>query len=127
MENYILSVYSGRRLNRPSTANAGGVFNLELAPGSASFNDLLDELGTGLFVTEVSGPGVNIVTGDYSRGISGFWVEEGEIQYPVDEVTIAGNLPSMFQSIRCVGNDSDRRGKIITPSLIIDNMMVGGK
>ena len=88
--------------------------------------ELLKELGTGLFVTELMGQGVNIVTGDYSRGAAGFWVENGEIQYPVHEVTIAGNLRDMFAGVTAIGRDKDVRGSVQTGSILIDNMKIAG-
>src|SRR5699024_5994644 len=105
-----------------STGNAGGVRNLVIRPGALDFDGLLREMGRGLVVTELMGQGVNALTGDYSRGASGFWVENGEIAYPVEEITIAGNLRDMFQRLRAVGNDVDRRGNILTGSLLIDDM-----
>ena len=126
LKNYALSIYSGRKLQMPSTANAGGLQNLIVTPGELDFNGMLVELGTGFLVTELAGQGVNTVTGDYSRGATGFWVEKGEIQYAVDEATIAGNLADMFKQVRCVGSDVDTRGKVRCGSMIIDGMMVAG-
>lgn len=126
LKNYALSVYSGRKLKMPSTANSGGVQNLIVTPGELDFDAMLAELGTGFLVTELAGQGVNTVTGDYSRGATGFWVEKGEIQYAVDEATIAGNMADMFKQVRCVGNDVDRRGKVHCGSMIVDGMMIAG-
>ncbi len=123
---YALSAYSGRRLGLPTTGNAGGVHNLRLTGRTLPFADLLREMGAGLYVTELMGMGVNGVTGDYSQGASGFWVEGGEIRYPVHEVTIAGNLKDMMRNLRAVGDDEDWRGNIITPSLLIDGMTLAG-
>ncbi len=123
---YILSSYSGRKLNLPTTGNAGGVFNLTLRGNTLPVPDLLKELGTGLLVTDLMGQGVNAVTGDYSRGAAGFWVEGGEIAYPVDEITIASNLKDMFRGVICVGDDLDIRGNIRAPTVLIERMMLAG-
>ncbi|MDR2638075.1 MAG: metalloprotease PmbA [Zoogloeaceae bacterium] len=124
LQGYFLSVYSGRKLGLPTTANAGGSHNLILAPGESDFPALLREMGRGLLVTELLGHGVNYVTGDYSRGAAGFWVEDGEITHPVEEVTIAGRLPEMFRNIRAIGNDVEIRGSRQTGSLLLDGMTV---
>ena len=126
VSNYILSSYSGRKLNLPTTGNAGGVFNLTVRGRTMPVAALLKELGTGLLVTDLMGQGVNAVTGDYSRGAAGFWVEGGEIAYPVDEITIASNLKDMFRGLVCVGDDPDMRGNIRAPTMLIDRMTLGG-
>jgi len=126
VESYVLSSYSGRKLGLPTTGNAGGVFNLTLSGRTVPAADLLGELGTGLLVTDLMGQGVNGVTGDYSRGAAGFWVENGEIVFPVDEVTIAGNLKDMYRRIVCLGDDVDMRGNIRAPSVLIETMTVAG-
>ena len=126
LRGYVLDSYSARKLGVETTGNAGGVHNLTVDPGSKSFEALLAEMDTGLLVTELMGMGINIVTGDYSRGAAGFWVEGGEIAYPVEEITIAGNLADMFQGIREVGADVDARGAIRTGSLLIDRMTIAG-
>ena len=123
---YVLDSYSARKLKMPTTGNAGGVHNLTIAPGPDDLAALLKRMDTGLFVTELIGFGVNTVTGDYSRGAAGFWVENGEIQYPVEEITIAGNLKEMFRHLAAVGSDVDRRGNIRTGSILIENMTVAG-
>ncbi len=123
---YVLDSYSARKLKMQTTGNAGGVFNLTLDPGALDFKGMLRELGSGLLVAELIGFGVNTVTGDYSRGAAGFWVEGGEIQYPVEEITIAGNLKEMFQSIVVVGDDVDVRGSVRTGSIMLDGMTVAG-
>ncbi|TNF90265.1 MAG: metalloprotease PmbA, partial [Gammaproteobacteria bacterium] len=123
---YLLSSYSGRKLGMPTTGNAGGVFNLTVSGRTLPVADLLEELGTGLLVTDLMGQGVNTVTGDYSRGAAGFWVEGGEIAYPVDEITIASNLKDMFKGIVCVGDDLDTRGNIRSPTVLIDRMTLAG-
>lgn len=123
---YILGTYSGRKLGMPSTANAGGVHNLYVTHGSEDQAALIKRMGRGLLVTELMGQGLNLVTGDYSRGAGGFWVENGVIQFPVQEVTIAGNLRTMFQNILAIGNDLETRGTLRTGSLLIENMMVAG-
>ena len=126
LEGYILDSYSARKLNMKTTGNAGGVHNLTLRPGDASLEDLLRQMGRGLLVTELIGFGINMVTGDYSRGAAGFWVEHGEIQYPVEEITIAGTLQGMFQGMRAVGNDLLIHGNTGCPSILIDEMMIAG-
>ncbi len=123
---YVLGSYSARRLGLETTGNAGGVHNLIVEPGRFSAQELLQQMGTGLLVTEVMGQGVSIVTGDYSRGAGGFWVENGEIQFPVDEVTIAGNLKDMFLGMEAVGTDSDDRASIQTGSILMGKMTVAG-
>ena len=124
---YILSSYSARKLGLQSTGNAGGIHNLVVPANVGDFADLLRRLDTGLLVTELMGQGVNTVTGDYSRGAAGFWVEHGAIAYPVDEVTIAGNLREMFRRVVAVGSDIDRRGSILTGSILIERMTVAGE
>lgn len=124
--NYILGSYSARKLGRQTTANAGGVFNLTVRGNSRPVAELLSAMGRGLLVTELMGQGVNGVTGDYSRGASGFWIENGQIAYPVDEITIAGNLKDMYRSIELIGDDLDERGNIRTPSLLVGAMTVAG-
>ncbi len=127
LQGYILDSYSARKLGLQTTGNAGGVHNLTIEPGRYDLPGLLKQMNTGLLVTELIGFGVNTVTGDYSRGAAGFWVERGEIQYPVEEITIAGNLKDMFMQVSEVGNDVDVRGNIRTGSILIANMMVAGK
>ena len=127
LASYLLSTYSGRKLGMESTANAGGVNNLFLDSNSGGQEELLRKMGTGLLVTELMGQGVNTVTGDYSRGASGFWVENGVIQYPVSEVTIAGNLKDMFMNIVATGNDYDRRGNVQAGSVLVEGMTVAGE
>lgn len=126
LEGYLLSSYSARRLGLQTTGNSGGVHNLFVQPGDQDLFDLFKTMGTGLYVTELMGHGVNITTGDYSRGASGYWIENGEIQYPVEGITIAGNLREMFKNIVAVGKDLDNRGTIITGSILIDKMMLAG-
>ncbi len=123
---YVLGSYSARRLGLETTGNAGGVHNLVVQPGKYSAPELLREMGTGLLVTEVMGQGVSIVTGDYSRGAAGFWVENGEIRHPVDEVTIAGRLQDMFMAIEAVGSDVDDRTGIYTGSILVGKMTIAG-
>lgn len=126
VEGYVLSSYSARKLGLKSTANAGGVHNLTVDSGELDFIGMLKQMDTGLLVTELIGHGVNTMTGDYSRGAAGYWVENGEIQYPVEEVTIAGNLNDMFKSIVAVGNDVDLRGNTRTGSILISEMTLAG-
>ena len=126
LERYVLGSYSARKLGLQSTGNAGGIHNLVVAPSGGDFADMLDKLGTGLLVTEVMGQGVSIVTGDYSRGAAGFWVENGAIAYPVEEITIASNLREMFAGLAAIGADVDRRSHILTGSILLDRMTVAG-
>jgi PmbA protein len=127
LQSYILSAYSARKLGMTPTGNAGGVRNLFIKPGSQSLDELITSMHTGLLVTDMIGFGVNQVTGDYSRGASGFWVENGEIQYPVEEITVAGNLLEMYMQIAAVGSDVDARGNTRTGSVLIENMTVAGE
>ena len=127
LQGYVLDSYSARKLNMQTTGNAGGVHNLTIEPGTRDFEGLLQQMGTGLLVTETMGQGVNIVTGDYSRGATGFWVENGVIQYPVEEITIAGNLRDMLRHIAAVGNDVELRGNTRTGSLLVEEMTIAGE
>jgi PmbA protein len=125
---YILSSYSARKLGLQTTGNAGGSHNLIVAPTlTGGVPALLSRLGTGLLLTELMGQGVNTVTGDYSRGAAGFWVENGEIQFPVAEVTIAGNLRSMFLGLSEVGDDIDARGGVRVGSILVREMTIAGE
>lgn len=126
LESYVLDSYGARRLGMQSTGNAGGIHNLFINHDDTSLEEMLKQMDKGLLITEVMGQGVNTVTGDYSRGASGFWVENGEIQYPVEEFTLASNLRDMYMGLQCVGNDLDQRGSVITGSWLIDKMMVAG-
>ena len=123
---YVLGSYSARKMGLQTTANSGGVFNLTVDPTAGDFNDVLKKMGTGLLVTELMGQGVNGLTGDYSRGASGFWVEQGEIQYPVEEITIAGNLKDMFAAIAAIGTDINPNVATRCGSVLIEQMMVAG-
>jgi PmbA protein len=126
LQGYILSSYSARRLGLKTTANAGGAQNL-IVPGNAEgFEALIRDMGTGLIVQELIGQGVNGVTGDYSRGAVGLWVEHGEVQYPVHEVTIAGNLRELYPRIAAIGRDQDLRGGIRCGSLLVEEMTIAG-
>ena len=129
LEGYVLSSYSARKLGLSTTGNAGGVHNLTVDPGPdvLGFEDLLREMGEALLVTELMGMGVNITTGDYSRGAAGFWVAGGEIAFPVEEVTIAGNLRDMFSGLRQVGSDIETRGNVRCGSTLIDRMTIAGE
>jgi PmbA protein len=129
LQGYVLGSYSARRLGLKTTGNAGGIHNLLVttAQGGLDPAGLLQRLGTGLLVTELMGQGVNGVTGDYSRGASGFWVENGAIAYPVHEITIAGNLKSMYRDIVALGSDVDTRGSIRTGSVLIGEMTIAGE
>ncbi len=126
LKQYVLGSYSARRLGLQTTANAGGVHNLTINHDALSFDDLIKKMHKGLVVTELMGQGVNLVTGDYSRGVSGFWVEDGEIQYPIHEVTVAGNLKDMLLNIEAVADDSDIRKSTKCGSVLIREMMVAG-
>ena len=123
---YVLDAYSARRLGLRTTGNAGGVHNLTLVSGRKSLDELVSDMGRGLLVTELIGFGVNPVTGDYSRGAAGFWVDQGEIQFPVDEITIAGNLKQLFKHFGDVGADGDARGNVRCGSILINEMTVAG-
>ncbi len=126
VQGYFLSSYSARKLGMRSTGNAGGNHNLIVPPTGEDFAALLKKLGTGLLVTELLGHGLNMVTGDYSRGAAGFWVENGAIAYPVEEITVAGNLKDMFQGIVAIGTDVETRGSRQVGSILIDRMTVAG-
>jgi len=130
LEGYFLSTYSARKLGMKSTGNAGGSYNVRLRSTTTgrddTFERMLRRLGTGLLVTDLIGQGVNMVTGDYSRGASGFWVQDGAIAYPVEEITIAGNLQEMFRSIVAVGADEVVRGSKASGSVLIEGLTVGG-
>lgn len=126
LQRYILGSYSARRLGLQTTANAGGVHNLVVEPGAFDQTALLRQMGRGLLITELMGQGVNTVTGDYSRGAAGFRIENGVIAYPVDEVTLAGNLSDMFLAIEAIGNDVDPRSHILTGSMLLGKMTVAG-
>jgi len=126
VQGYFLGSYSARKLGMQSTGNAGGSHHLTLASGTLDFAGLLKKMGRGLVVTELLGHGINSVTGDYSRGAAGFWVEDGVIAYPVHEITIAGNLKAMFRGIVEVGADVLDRGSRSTGSILIDNMTIAG-
>lgn len=129
LAHYILSSYSARRLGMKSTGNAGGVHNLlvESTQPTLSFDDLLADMKEGVVITSVMGQGINIVNGDYSRGASGFFVQNGKIQHAVEEITVAGSLPKLFKQIRCLGNDVDVQSSIRTGSLLIDGFTVAGQ
>jgi PmbA protein len=126
---YVLDSYSARKLGLATTGNAGGVRNLTVRSPELTLDleGLIKKMHKGLLVTRLMGQGTNIVTGDYSRGAGGFWVENGEIQYPVDEITIAGNLRDMFSGIAAVGRDIDRRGSILTGSILVESMTIAGE
>ena len=126
LKGWFLSSYSARKLGLETTGNAGGNHNLILKPGEHDLHGLVKLMGRGLLVTELMGQGVNSVTGDYSRGAAGFWVEKGEIQFPVEEVTIAGNLLDMFHGIRAIGSDVLVRGSKHSGSILIDRMTIAG-
>lgn len=130
IQGYFLSSYSARKLGMKTTGNAGGSHNLRLSSESTAAGDdfaaMLKRMGTGLLVTELMGQGVNYVTGDYSRGASGYWVENGVIAYPVEEVTIAGNLKQMLQQIVAIGSDEIVRGTKKTGSILIESMTLAG-
>jgi PmbA protein len=127
LQGYFLGSYSARKLGMRSTGNAGGNHNLLMDSTGEDFPALLKKLGRGLLVTELLGMGVNQVTGDYSRGAAGFWVENGEISYPVQEITIAANLKDMFRGIVAVGTDVVRRGSRQCGSILLDHMTVAGE
>jgi PmbA protein len=123
---YVLNTYAARKLGLRTTGNAGGVHNLIVHPGAEDYAALVRRMQRGLIVTELMGQGVNGVTGDYSRGATGFWVEGGEARYPVSEITIAGNLKDMFRQVLAIGSDIDARGSIRTGSILIEEMTIAG-
>ena len=127
LQTYLVTSYSGKKLGMPSTGHAGGIHNWLVKPNLAGgLTALLREMGTGLLVTDVMGQGVNIVTGDYSRGASGFWVGNGQIQYPVAEITIAGQLQDMLKNMVAVADDIEHRSNIQTGSILLDKMKISG-
>jgi PmbA protein len=126
LQGYLLDSYSGRRLGLQTTGNCGGAHNIFLKTSDQDLNQLITTMHRGLLVTELIGSGINLLTGDYSRGAVGFWVEQGRIQYPVEEITIAGNLKSMLQQIVSVANDVDPRSSILTGSILLERMTVAG-
>ena len=127
LQEYVLSGYSARKLGLQTTGNAGGVHNLVIEPENKSLDDLIKQMGSGLLVTDMIGFGVNQITGDYSRGASGFWVEDGKLAYPVEEITVAGNLIDMYKNIISIANDVDPRGNILTGSVLMDTMTIAGE
>jgi PmbA protein len=127
LQRYVLGSYSARKLGLQTTANAGGVHNLRVVANAADLLSMQSGMGSGLLVTELMGQGVNTVTGDYSRGAAGFWIENGAIAYPVDGITIAGNLRSMFAAVEAVGTDVDPRSHVRTGSILVGRMTVAGE
>ncbi|MEW8338263.1 MAG: metalloprotease PmbA [Candidatus Thiodiazotropha taylori] len=127
LSSYVLDSYAARKLGMQTTGNGGGVRNLRINCGDQDREGLLKSMQRGLLVTELMGQGVNMVTGDYSRGATGFWIENGEIQFPVEEITIAGNMKEMFLGLQEVGSDIETRSSVQTGSWLIDNMMIAGE
>jgi PmbA protein len=127
VQGYFLGSYSARKLGMQTTGNAGGCHNLLLADSGEDFAALLRKMGRGLLVTELMGQGINMVTGDYSRGAAGFWVENGEITHAVEEITIAGNLKDIFRGIIGAGTDVLSRGSKHCGSILIDRMTIAGE
>lgn len=127
LQSYVLNSYAARKLQMQSTGNAGGVHNVVVETQTCDFAELIKKMHKGLLVTELLGQGINIVTGDYSRGAAGFWVENGEIQYPVQEITIAGNLRELFKQIQAISNDVEQRSNIRTGSLLLEMMSIAGE
>lgn len=127
LQGYILDSYSARKLGLDTTGNAGGVRNLSVSQSDMNLEALLRQMDTGLLVTEMMGQGVNTVTGDYSRGAAGFWVENGQVQYPVEEITVAGNLKEVFRNLVAVGNDNRIPGSMNTGSWLVEEMTVAGE
>lgn len=126
IQSYLLGSYTARKLGLESTANAGGVRNVTVSNTGQNAAELIAQMGRGLLVTELIGSGINMVTGDYSRGAAGFWVENGEIQHPVEEITIAGNLLDVYQNIVAIGSDVDYRGNTECGSILVENMTIAG-
>ena len=128
LQTYLMTSYSGRKMGLPSTGHAGGIHNWLVKPNrNGGLNTLLAEMGAGLLVTEFLGSAINPVTGEYSRGAAGFWVENGEVQYPVAEITIAGQLQEMYQQIIAVGDDIEHRSNIQTGSILLEKMKISGQ
>ncbi len=127
LQQYVLGLYSARRLHLKPSGNADGVHNLSVKPNARGLSDLMQKMDTGLLVTDLMGQGVNILTGDYSRGASGFWVERGQIQYPVEGITIAGNLKDMLKGIIAIGADTDKNCATQCGSILLEKMMVAGQ
>ena len=135
LRNYVLNTYAARKLGMKSTHNASrglagapgiGPGNLYLEPGSQTPDQIISEVQAGLYVTSLMGFGTNIVTGDYSRGAAGLWIENGQLTYPVEEITIAGNLGEMLKNISAIGNDLVFRGSVASPTIRIDGMTIAG-
>ncbi|MEM1244340.1 MAG: metalloprotease PmbA [Pseudomonadota bacterium] len=127
LKQYVLGSYSARKLGMQTTGNAGGIHNLQITSTQESLSELFKKMHNGLYVTELMGQGIRLITGDYSRGAAGFWIENGEIAYPVAEITIAGNLADMYKNILAVGGDIDKRGSIQTGPILIEKMTVAGE
>ncbi len=127
LQTWLMTSYSARKLSLKSTGHAGGIHNWRVAGQGSSFDDLLKQMGCGLVVIELMGQGVSAITGDYSRGVAGYWVENGEIQYPVSEITIAGNLKDMWRNIVTVGNDIETRSNIQCGSVLLPEMKIAGQ
>ncbi|MGF1886563.1 metalloprotease PmbA [Photobacterium profundum] len=127
LQTYLMTSYAARKLGQQPTGHAGGIHNWLVKSTGESFEQMLKKMDRGLLVTELMGQGVNIVTGDYSRGAAGFWVENGEIQYPVSEITIAGNLKDMMKNIVAIGADTETRSQIQTGSILLDTMKIAGE
>ena len=126
LQSYLMTSYSARKLGLQPTGHAGGIHTWQVGHNAQSLQAMCRDMGTGLLVTELMGQGVNLLTGDYSRGAAGFWVENGEIQFPVEEITIAGNLKDMFANIVAIGNDVDLRHGVRTGSVWIESMRLAG-
>ena len=128
LKGYLLSSYSARRLGLKTTANAGGHHNIKVEKSvHEDLDEIIKDMQSGFLVTGLIGSGVNIVNGDYSRGANGFWIENGEIAYPVNEVTVAGNLAEMFSKIQKIGNDPETDGSVFCGSVLIDDLMIAGE
>ena len=127
LQGYVLGSYSARRLKMETTGNAGGVHNLTIDPGEQGLEEMIQSIEKGFLVTELIGFGINGVTGDYSRGASGLWIENGEIAYPVEEVTVAGNLKDIFRNIVSIGNDIDARRSTRCGSILVDGLKIAGE
>ncbi len=127
LQGYVLGSYSARRLKMQTTGNAGGVHNLTIDSGDQTLEEMIKSVDKGLLITELIGFGINSVTGDYSRGAAGLWIENGEITYPVEEVTVAGNLKEIFRNIAAVGNDVDARRSTRCGSILVDGLTIAGE
>jgi PmbA protein len=126
LKSYLCGTYAARKIGRATTGNAGGIANFHLAPGRTSAAEIVASVDQGLYLTSISGPGANHMTGDFSQGAQGIWIEKGELSYPVDEFTIAGSFPAMLAGVVMVGDDLDWRDAVASPTIKIERMTLSG-